>query len=203
MKLKYPINLHKGSTALFVLALMFYYQNFSIGSWVYIALHGSYGFLWLFKDQIFPDNQWEQRVSVPYGIFVFFALGLYWIAPWILISKHYEPSNQLIALAVALNMIGVMLHFSSDAQKYFTLKYKPGLITEGFFSRCRNTNYLGEFMIYSGFAILTVSWLGFIGIATFFVGAFVPNMIKKDKSLSRYPEFANYKQQSGLLFPKL
>lgn len=202
MKLKYPINLHKGITFLVVLALMFYYQNFSIGSWVYLALHGSYGFLWLLKDQIFPDNQWEQRVSVPYGIFVFFALGLYWIAPWILISKHFEPSNQVIALAVALNMIGVMLHFSSDAQKYFTLKYKPGLITEGFFSRCRNTNYLGELMIYSGFAFLTVSWLGFIGIATFFIGAFIPNMIKKDKSLSRYPGFANYKRQSGFLFPK-
>jgi steroid 5-alpha reductase family enzyme len=202
MKLKYPINLHKGITFLVVLALMFYYQNFSIGCWVYLALHGSYGFLWLLKDQIFPDNQWEQRVSVPYGIFVFFALGLYWIAPWILISKHFEPSNQVIALAVALNMIGVMLHFSSDAQKYFTLKYKPGLITEGFFSRCRNTNYLGELMIYSGFAFLTVSWLGFIGIATFFIGAFIPNMIKKDKSLSRYPEFANYKRQSGFLFPK-
>ncbi|MEQ1584444.1 MAG: DUF1295 domain-containing protein [Cyclobacteriaceae bacterium] len=203
MKLKYPINLHKGSTFLFVLTLMLYYQNFSIGPWVYLALHGSYGFLWLLKDQIFPDSQWEQRVSVPYGIFVFFALGLYWIAPWVLISKHYEPSNQIIALAVALNMIGVMLHYSSDAQKYFTLKYKPRLITEGFFSRCRNTNYLGEFMIYCGFAFLTVSWLGFIGIATFFIGAFIPNMIKKDKSLSRYSEFANYKKQSGLLFPKL
>ncbi|MFN6180885.1 MAG: hypothetical protein ACK4ZH_09320 [Dolichospermum sp.] len=32
---------------------------------------------------------------------------------------------------------------------------------------------------------------------------FVPNMLKKDKSLSRYPEFAEYKENSGLLFPKL
>lgn len=203
MKLKYPINLHKGSTFLFVLALMFYYQNFSIGPWVYLALHGSYGLLWLLKDQIFPDTQWEQRVSISYGIFVFFALGLYWIAPWVLISKYYEPGYQVIALAVALNMIGVMLHYSSDAQKYFTLKYRPGLITEGFFSRCRNTNYLGELMIYSGFAVLTVSWVGFIGIAIFFAGAFVPNMIKKDKSLSRYPNFVSYKKESGLLLPKL
>lgn len=203
MKLKYPINLHKGSTSLFVLALMFYYQNFSIGPWIYLALHGSYGFLWLLKDHIFPDNQWEQRVSVPYGIFVFFALGLYWIAPWLLISTHTQPGNPVIALAVALNTIGVMLHYSSDTQKYFTLKYRPGLITEGFFTRCRNTNYLGELMIYSGFAVLSVSWVGFIGIATFFIGAFVPNMIKKDKSLSRYPDFASYKKQSGLLLPKL
>jgi protein-S-isoprenylcysteine O-methyltransferase Ste14 len=129
-------------------------------------------------------------------------LGLYWIAPWLLISQRIEPPAAIIATAVALNMFGVMLHYSSDAQKYFTLKYKPGLITEGFFARCRNTNYLGELMIYSGFALLTMSWIGFIGIAAFFIGAFIPNMIKKDKSLARYPEFNSYKKKSGLLFPK-
>lgn len=203
MKLKYPINLHKGSTAIFVAGLMFYYQNFSIGPWVYLALHGSYGFLWLLKDRMFPDKQWEQLVSVPYGIFVFLVLGLYWIAPWLLISQQIEPSAAIIAVAVVLNMFGVMLHYGSDAQKYFTLKYKPGLITEGFFARCRNTNYLGELLIYSGFGLLTVSWIGFIGITAFFIGAFIPNMITKDKSLSRYPDFENYKKQSGLLFPSL
>jgi len=203
MKLKYPINLHKGSTAIFVVGLMFYYQNFSIGTWVYLALHGSYGFLWLLKDRMFPDKQWEQLVSVPYGIFVFLVLGLYWIAPWLLISQQIEPSAAIIAVAVVLNMFGVMLHYGSDAQKYFTLKYKPGLITEGFFARCRNTNYLGELLIYSGFGLLTVSWIGFIGITAFFIGAFIPNMITKDKSLSRYPDFENYKKQSGLLFPSL
>lgn len=202
MKLKYPINLHKGSTAVFVLGLMVYYQNFSIGPWVYLALHGSYGFLWLLKDRLFPDRQWEPLVSVPYGIFVFLVLGLYWIAPWLLISQQIEPSAAIIAAAVVLNMFGVMLHYGSDAQKYFTLKYKPGLITEGFFARCRNTNYLGELMIYSGFALLTVSWIGFIGITAFFIGAFIPNMIKKDKSLSRYPDFESYKKHSWLLFPK-
>ena len=28
-------------------------------------------------------------------------------------------------------------------------------------------------------------------------------MLKKDKSLSRYPEFTGYKERSGLLLPKL
>ena len=28
-------------------------------------------------------------------------------------------------------------------------------------------------------------------------------MLKKDRSLSRYPEFAAYKERSGLLLPKL
>jgi len=202
MKLKYPINLHKGSTAFFVIGLMFCYENFSTGAWLYLALHGSYGFLWLLKSQLFPDKQWEQTATVPYGIFVFLVLGLYWIAPFVLITSDYVPNGPVMALSVALNIAGTMLHFSSDAQKYFTLKYKPGLITEGFFSKCRNTNYVGELMIYTGFALLSGSWLGFIGITAFFIGAFIPNMLKKDKSLARYPEFATYKKQSGLLYPK-
>jgi hypothetical protein len=32
---------------------------------------------------------------------------------------------------------------------------------------------------------------------------FVPNMLKKDKALSRYPEFANYQANSELLLSKL
>lgn len=203
MKLKLPVNLHKGMTASVVVGLMFYFQNFSTSAYVYLALHGSYGLLWLLKDKIFPDKQWEQNVSMPYGIFVFLVLGLYWIAPVILISSGTVTPPYIIGTSVALSMIGVMLHFGSDAQKYFTLRYKPGLITDGFFSRSRNINYLGELMIYSGFALLTISWWGFLGIALFFIGAFIPNMIKKDKSLSRYPEFTAYKNKSGLLFPNL
>jgi protein-S-isoprenylcysteine O-methyltransferase Ste14 len=203
MTFKYPINLSKGLTAVVVMAMMMAYGNFSIPAWIYLALHGSYGFLWLLKDRIFPDRQWEQKVSMAYGVFVFVALALYWLPGWWLISTHHQPAPAVIGAAVALNMFGVMLHFSSDAQKYFTLKYKPGLITEGFFARCRNTNYLGELMIYTGFAILSGSWIGFIGITGFFIGAFVPNMIKKDRSLSRYPEFAQYKKQARFLIPRL
>jgi steroid 5-alpha reductase family enzyme len=202
MILKHPINLHKGATALVVIVLMIYYQNFSVAVWLYLALHGSYGFLWLLKDRIFPDAQWERKVSTSYGIFVFFALGLYWLAPWLLITTNANPPHWMMGLAVALNIFGVMLHFSSDAQKYYTLKYKTGLITEGFFARCRNTNYLGELMIYCGFALLANHWLAFLGIAVFFGGAFIPNMLRKDKSLSRYPEFTGYKKRSGLMWPK-
>jgi protein-S-isoprenylcysteine O-methyltransferase Ste14 len=76
------------------------------------------------------------------------------------------------------------------------------LITDGFFARTRNPNYLGELMIYLGFAMLSMHWIGYIGIVAFFVGAFIPNMIKKDKSLSRFAEFAEYKKKSGLFLPK-
>jgi hypothetical protein len=37
------INFQKAGTLFFMLFLMIYYKNFSLGAWVYLALHGSYG----------------------------------------------------------------------------------------------------------------------------------------------------------------
>ncbi len=203
MKIKHPINLHKGLTAAIVVGFMVAYQNFTLGPWVYLALHGSYGFLWLLKDRLYPDKQWEQVIPLGAGVFMFALLGLYWVPPFLLISRATVPSLSLVAGAIALNILGVFLHFVSDAQKYYTLKYRDGLITEGLFARCRNTNYLGEVLIYLSFALLAQHWLPFAILALVISLVFVPNMLKKDQSLSRYPDFDSYKARSGLLLPQL
>ena len=41
--IRHIINAQKGGTFFVMLALMCYYNNFSLGAWVYLALHGSYG----------------------------------------------------------------------------------------------------------------------------------------------------------------
>ena len=203
MRLKHAINLHKGLTAIFVFGLMVAYQNFTLGAWVYLALHGTYGILWLVKDRIYPDRQWEQKITLGMGIITFIVFGLYWVAPFLLIRSGVVPPLPLAAGAIACNIVGVFLHYTSDAQKHYTLKYKPGLITEGFFAKCRNTNYLGEILIYSSFALLACHWLPWLILSAFVSIIFVPNMRKKDQSLARYPEFASYQAQSGLILPKL
>jgi len=203
MKAKHFINLHKGLSFPFILTLMLIYQNFNLGAWVYLALHGTYGLLWVLKSEIYPDKQWEQEISVGTGILGFVLVSLYWVAPFILISSGSQPPLPLVAAAISLNIIGVFLHYSSDAQKYYTLKYHSGLITEGFFARSRNTNYLGEVLIYGSFVMLVQHWLPFLILAAFIAGMFIPNMIKKDSSLERYPEFAEYKTRSGFLLPRL
>jgi protein-S-isoprenylcysteine O-methyltransferase Ste14 len=203
IEIKYPINLHKGLTFAVVFSLMVIYNNYSTAAWIYLALHGSYGFMWLLKDRIYPDKQWEEEISIGMAIGIFILLGTYWIAPFLLISSGIEVVITIIALAVSINLFGTLLHFTSDAQKYFTLKYRPGLITEGFFARCRNTNYLGEILIYLSFALLSQHWLPFLILGAFVGFVFVPNMLKKDRSLSRYPEFEEYQTKSGLILPKL
>ena len=133
MKLNQVINLHKGSTIVVVIALMISFNNYSISAFVYLALHGTYGILWLLKEKIFPDPYFKEEINLITAVTGFIFLGSYWIAPYILISSQKSISAGVIAASISINIIGVFLHFASDSQKYFTLKLKKDLITEGFF----------------------------------------------------------------------
>jgi len=203
MKLNQVINLHKGLTLFVVAGLMIFYKNYSIAAWVYLSLHGTYGILWLLKEKIFPDPYFKEKLNFLTSITGFIFLGSYWIAPFILISTQKSVPFPIIAASISINIIGVFLHFASDAQKYFTLKIKKELIEDGFFKNIRNTNYLGEILIYLSFAILSMSFIPFIIFGLFFFVVFLPRMLKKDKSLTKYSSFKKYKQNSGLLLPKL
>ena len=202
MKLNQVINLHKGLTAFVVIGLMLFYKNYSIAAWVYLSLHGTYGLLWLLKEKIFPDPYFKEKINLITSFTGFIFLGSYWIAPFILISSQRIVPTPIIAASISINIIGVFLHFASDAQKYFTLKIKKDLIKDGFFKNIRNTNYLGEILIYLSFAILSMSLIPFVILTLFFFIVFLPRMIKKDKSLTKYDSFKKYKQISGLLLPK-
>jgi len=140
MKLNQIINLHKGLTAFVVLGLMVFYDNFTIGPYVYLALHGTYGLLWLLKEKIFPDPYFKEKINFLTSITGFIFLGSYWIAPFILISSQKSIPNIVIATSISINIIGVFLHFASDAQKYFSLKLKKDLIIKKLSRLKKNSN---------------------------------------------------------------
>jgi len=202
MKLNQLINIHKGLTAFVVLGLMLYYRNFTIAPFVYLALHGTYGLLWLLKEKIFPDPYFKEKINFLTSFTGFIFLGSYWVAPYILISSQKFVPNIIIAASISINIIGVFLHFASDSQKYFSLKLKKDLIKEGFFKNVRNTNYLGEILIYLSFALISMSFIPFAILTIFFFVVFLPRMIKKDKSLTKYDSFKEYKEKTGLILPK-
>jgi steroid 5-alpha reductase family enzyme len=126
-----------------------------------------------------------------------------YVAPYLLISRHVTLTPSLIALVLAVYIFGIFLHYVSDAQKYYTLQNKKRLIEEGLFKHTRNPNYLGEIMIYAAYAAMSMHWLPFLILGAWVFGFFVRNMLAKDKSLSRHPQFAEYKKKTGLLFPKI
>ena len=206
MKQKYFIDFHKGITFLYILALINYYDAFNnITIWVYLGLHGTYGILWVMKSFIFPDKSWEQKTNLMYGLIMLFGLSLYWISPWIIASGYFNNGavvivpNWLISIIIFLFGVGVFLHFSSDMQKYTALKLNPGhLITDGLFKKSRNINYVGEFLIYLSFALLSMHWIPLVVLVILIIFIWIPNMIKKDKSLSRHSDFNKYKSNSRI-----
>jgi hypothetical protein len=60
----------------------------------------------------------------------------------------------------------------------------------------------GEVVIYAGFALASWHWEPFVVLAGWFL-YFVRNMRRKDESMSRHPEFAAYKDRTGMFLPSL
>ena len=203
MKQKHFIDSHKGATGPFILVLILYFNQWeNVTAWVYLALHGSYGIMWVLKSRIFPDKTWEEKCSIWYGLYIWGGLTLYWISPWIIMTSAVDNSSAYIGLCIAFFAMGVFFHYAADMQKHAHLKLKPDeLITDGLMNRCRNTNYFGELLIYLSFALLSRHWIPIVVLVSFMIIIWLPNMRKKDKSLSRYENYAEYKKRSSLLIP--
>ena len=103
-----------------------------------------------------------------------------------------------MAVSIFVYVFGQFFMFASDAQKYFTLKYKQGLIDEGLFARNRNTNYLGEVLIYASFAILAEDIVSWGILILVWSSVFLLNILMKDLSLRRKKGFENYEGKSYL-----
>jgi len=211
LKQKHFIDFHKGINSIFILLLMYYFDSWNnIVAWIYLALHGTYGYMWILKSKIFPDRQWESKTSIRYGLFIWLGLSLYWISPYIIISGNSILPFSIpmypiyIFFCVTIYIFGVFLHFTSDMQKYIQLKYSPSnLIDNGMFKSLRNTNYLGELLIYLGFSLLALDWTPIIALMIFIIFIWIPNMYKKDTSLSKYSEFKKYKSKTKRFIPFL
>jgi protein-S-isoprenylcysteine O-methyltransferase Ste14 len=210
------INLHKGTVGLVVLGLMLSAGDFSLAASLYLVLHGSYGLLWLAKDVAFPDPAWRGRASISSAAATFvFPLGLYYLAPLVMLTGlgRAVPGGwgttatlpaPVAAAAVACYAVGVFLHFGADAQKHFVLAHQRPrrLITDGFFAATRNPNYLGEILIYSSFNLLAQHALPWAACGIVWLAVFAPNMLRKERSMSRYPEHAAWVARTGFLLPR-
>jgi protein-S-isoprenylcysteine O-methyltransferase Ste14 len=213
LKFAWLIDFQKAGTLAVLAAIMLYYADrspaaTSTTAFVYLALHGAYGFVWLLKDLTFPDPNWQVRVTLPSTLVVFLGLAVYWSFGWLLISGTAQPSYPVderiwYVLCISLCMLGCSVMLAADAQKYYTLRVRRGLITDGMFRYVRHPNYLGEMMIYTSFALLVWHWFPAVALAGIWGGLFAVNMIMKEASMSRYPEWAEYKRRTWWLVPGL
>ena len=207
LKFAWVINFQKASTFFFVALLMMIYENYSTAAWVYMALHGSYGFCWLLKHFAFPDSSWEKKITFGGAVMSFlFVLGPYWLFPYLLISNvlgtsHQAPSNPMLMFCISLHTLGVVIMMASDCQKYYMLKYRQGLIENGMFKYIRRPNYLGEIMLYASYALMVGHWIPWAILALIWSTIFLTNMLMIESSLSRYSNWKAYKGRTAMLFP--
>ena len=206
VKMAWVINLHKFMSVFVVALLMVLFKSYSLAAWVYLALHGTYGFCWLLKHFAFRDLKWDTKITVGGAVFTYLLLATYWVAPYLLISgvlgtNHPAPSNWLIAFCISLFALGLTIMLASDCQKFFTLKHRQGLIVDGMFKYVRHPNYVGEIMVYASFALLVQNWIPWVILAYWWITIFLVNMLIIESSLSRYMEWEAYKARTGMFFP--
>jgi len=208
-KFSWVINFEKlGTFPLYAFMMMSYHNN-SAAAWIYLAMQGTYGLLWIVKDVAFPDPNFQNRLTIAGGISAFTSvLLLYWVFGWLLISRTSNlayplPQSAWFCLCISLCILGCGIMIAADAQKYFTLRLKRGLITDGMFRYIRHPNYLGEMIIYSSFAMMVWHWITILILAWVWIGLFGVNMILKEASLSRYEEWLAYKKRTWWLLPPL
>ena len=205
IKMAWVINLHKFGTVLVVALLMIGFNNYSLAAWVYLALHGTYGFCWLLKHFAFRDPKWETKITYGGAVVLFVLLATYWVAPYLLIgmlgADRPAPAAWLIALCISLFALGLTIMTAADSQKHFTLKLRRGLIMDGMFRYVRHPNYLGEMTLYAAFALLVQHWQPWVILAYWWSCIFYVNMVMIESSIARYPEWEAYKARTGMLLP--
>jgi Putative protein-S-isoprenylcysteine methyltransferase len=206
-KLAWVVNFQKLGTLPLLGVFIAWYHNTGDAAWIYVAMQCSYSLVWIMKDSVFPDRNFQERITIGAGIASFLGvLGWYWVFGWLLISGVGKPAYPLpryawFCLCIGLCILGCVIMIAADAQKYFTLRVKPGLITDGMYRFIRHPNYLGEMMIYGSFAMMVWHWLPFVVLAWAWGGLFVGYMAIKEASMSRYLEWAEYKKRSWWLVP--
>ena len=203
--MNYVINFQKGGTLILCLFLLNKYHAFdSPQCMAYTALHGSYGLCWLLKELVFPDPKWSVKITASSAMAsILVVLGPYWLAAFLLMSGQGTLRTPIEILATSLiYVLGLVIMMGSDCQKYFLLKERKGLITNGFFARVRHPNYLGEMMIYGSFAYLSGHPIPWVVVSYVWALIFLPNMLQKEASMSRYPQWKAYLSRSGFLFPQ-
>ena len=202
LPMRYYVNFHKGGMPFLILAMMIYYDNWSLAAYLYLALHGSYGLLWVIKDYTFPDASFQREVTL-----------LCFLIPWCIVLQPYcygaylicsgqapqTPSPERVCVCVMMYCFGLVFMMGADGQKYFTLREKRKLLNDGFMKWTRNPNYVGEMLIYGSFALLVQMWEPWFVLAYMWGIIFTSRMLQKDYSLSKKLGWDDYAATSWIL----
>lgn len=170
--------------------------------------HSFYGGMWLFKDLLFPDKNFQIPCTLASVVIMITMLVSYYSPMFCLVYSDYcwgpviFESPYWAFLGLLLWCVGVIFLYASDVQKYYQLKLNPvKLITQGFFRYSRHPNYFGEMLIYIAYGMMSGHAQSFYMVLWIWVAVFIPSIMNKEIRMSRYQQWATYKQTAWLLIP--
>jgi len=173
----------------------------------YLILHGSYGIFWVLKDSVFPDAWFQQKVTISSMIGAYaMILGPYCVPAYRLAAFREicdAVTEERFWLCLIIYVFGIVIMLLSDSQKYYTLKYKKGLISDGMFKYTRNPNYLGEIMVYGSFVLLVNDAISYFCVCQVWATFFVYRMYRKELSFRQKEGYVEYAERSWILVPKI
>lgn len=187
--------------------LMLQYNNWGHSAYLISALHGTYGLLWCLKGVICPDPYWDQEATITSCMISGAVLTGYWSSAFTIIASHVTTSPPRMFVAIMLYVFGVVTMIASDTQKYFVLQERRragasgSLISDGWFKTCRNTNYLGEMLLYASFCLLSQSIVPWCFTLFMWVGVFCSRFYTKELSFARKEGGIKYIESSSIIFP--
>jgi hypothetical protein len=85
--------------------------------------------MWCIKDYVFPDKNFQNKLSITALLVTVTILFLYWCIGFLMMSgiADNNPTPERIFCCIFLYVIGLSLMLCADLQKYITLKYKYGI----------------------------------------------------------------------------
>jgi steroid 5-alpha reductase family enzyme len=81
-------------------------------------------------------------------------------------NKHAVPYTAVSIASIVLFSLGCLINTMADVQMHTTKGIRKGLVTEGIFRLAQNPNYLGDYMRYGSFCLLSGHASSFLVLAS-------------------------------------
>jgi len=185
------------------LTISWYSQWNNMTAVIYAALHGTYGILWALKSIYFPSasSSWQSDLGFRDSFNLELVMALFYSPIVIICRYHVQAPIWLVLFCLVIYILGVFFHFVSEMHKYLVLQMRKELVTTGLWGLSRNINYFGELLIFLSLGSLSMNAFPLMFLNCIVTFLWWPNMVRKEKFLSRYPEFPQWKSRTPAFIP--
>ena len=134
--------------------------GYNMRTTIYTGLHVSYLIWWMLEQALFPpfQNRFGDKIDGIGGwIMLLMVVGVFYALPaWNSFrNKKGTPHTAVTIACIMMFSLGSLLNVLADVQMHTSKGIRKGLVTEGIFRLCQNPNWLGDYLRYGSFCLLS------------------------------------------------